>query len=528
VTTNNVPNKSPFAETLSALRSLGLSEEADAWQNRYDSAFTEAHVDILVIGEFNHGKSSLINMLVGEDVLRVGLTPTTQVETNIGFGAEHAHAVLHEMNGSKRTIELSELGENDSVGVARIDVLLNSDRFDRAARFVDTPGLNETHALRESLIRQLIERASLVLFVLDATQPATRQEMSLIESSVAVLQPHQGLIVVNKCDRLDEDELKEVGAYIEKTVSSLFDTDEIFYTSARKKNYEGNAALIDKINEIVAAQKSVVASVAQKRCLTAAFSRTAALLWFAHACADLSKTQLQSVIKAFSTARNDVRMEMRMDAVNRGEDELTHKIFKSLEKFESDFQNVIDREIEKVSINDVETYLDGFVHSEYRTWLLAQRTEIVALYAKTATEVLAGVVYLEDELRTLLVHQLERLTKCRYIDLLLSTALAKDACAPNDGFTIERLVRLPGIYKFRIDVAKKHAHELIADWAKQLNVALKKDVELQRNIFAQLTVLDNGALAALLCAVAKTMLQSAEQSPDLDDLDDKLMGEWNL
>ncbi len=522
------PKKCPFDQTLCALRALGLGDEADAWQARYESAISDAHVDILVIGEFNHGKSSLINMLVGEDVLRVGLTPTTQVETNIGFGAEHAHAVLYEMNGSKRTIELDQLGANDSVGVARIDVMLHSDRFDSAARFVDTPGLNEAHALRESLIRQLIDRASLVLFVLDATQPATRQEMSLIESSIAALQPHQGLIVVNKCDRLDEDEFKEVSCYIEKTVGSHFAPNEIFYTSARKKNYEGNAALIDKINEIVDVQKTIVTKIAQQRCLNAGFARTAALLWFANTCAAMTPSQLQSLIKALARVRNDVLMEARMDAVNRGDTTISQNVFQSIDAFEADFQKAIDREIEKVSINDVETYLDSFVHAEYRTWLLARRTEIATAYAMTAVDVLAGVVQLDASFCPILVHCFERHAKCRYIDRLLSTVLAKDACAPNDGFVIERLVRLPGVYKLRLDSSKKHAHECIADWASQLRSEIKKDFELQRNIFAQITVLNNGALAALLQATAKNILQCSGQSIDLDDLDEKLMGEWKL
>ena len=55
----------------------------------------EERFSIVVLGEFNHGKSTFINALLGEAILPVGITPTTAVLAHIKHGKKlQAHAVL--------------------------------------------------------------------------------------------------------------------------------------------------------------------------------------------------------------------------------------------------------------------------------------------------------------------------------------------------------------------------------------------------------------------------------------------------
>ena len=69
-------------------QSIGFSKLSRAWEYKYLSQRHNPLVRIAFIGEFNHGKSSLINGIIGQRVLPTGMTPTTQVDTIVRFGAE--------------------------------------------------------------------------------------------------------------------------------------------------------------------------------------------------------------------------------------------------------------------------------------------------------------------------------------------------------------------------------------------------------------------------------------------------------
>ena len=59
---------------------------------------------VVVLGEFNHGKSTFINALLGESVLPVGITPTTAVLTHIAHGARPAATLVFD-SGQRKNIE---------------------------------------------------------------------------------------------------------------------------------------------------------------------------------------------------------------------------------------------------------------------------------------------------------------------------------------------------------------------------------------------------------------------------------------
>src|SRR5205814_776937 len=65
---------------------------------------------VVVLGEFNHGKSTFINALLGAPVLPTGITPTTAVLSHVTHGAR-ATATLVGEDGTRKTIAGSALGD---------------------------------------------------------------------------------------------------------------------------------------------------------------------------------------------------------------------------------------------------------------------------------------------------------------------------------------------------------------------------------------------------------------------------------
>ena len=131
---------------------------------------------LVVVGEFNAGKSAFINALAGQRVLEEGVTPTTAQIHILKHGPAVATSVDEH---GLRTVS------------APVDLL-------RDVHIVDTPGTNAIIREHERLTTEFVPRADLVLFVTSADRPFTETERAFLESI-----RNWGkkiVIVVNKAD----------------------------------------------------------------------------------------------------------------------------------------------------------------------------------------------------------------------------------------------------------------------------------------------------------------------------------------
>ena len=113
---------------------------------------------LVIVGEFNSGKSAFINALVGRPVLREGVTPTTSEINLLRYG---------------RTNRPRPAAEGCASSAARAELL-------RHLHLVDTPGTNAIIREHEELTREFVPRADLVLFVTSADRPFTESERQFL------------------------------------------------------------------------------------------------------------------------------------------------------------------------------------------------------------------------------------------------------------------------------------------------------------------------------------------------------------
>ena len=166
---------------------------------------------LVVVGEFNAGKSAFINALVGAGVLTEGVTPTTAQIQVLRYGDTTASTV--EANGVR-------------VITAPVDLL-------RDLQIVDTPGTNAILREHERLTAEFVPRADLVLFVTSADRPFTETErlfMDAIRSWGKKI-----VIVVNKVDIFaTAAELDEVLRFVRSAASQLLGLEpDVLPVSAR-------------------------------------------------------------------------------------------------------------------------------------------------------------------------------------------------------------------------------------------------------------------------------------------------------
>lgn len=167
---------------------------------------------LVVAGEFNSGKSSFINALLGERVLPEGVTPTTDRINLIRYGPEiseqHLEAFLLE-----RTYPADLL---------------------REITIVDTPGTNAIIRRHEELTRDFIPRADLVLFVTSADRPFTESERGFLEQ---IRRWGKKIVfVVNKIDILaGPEERQQVLGFVRENAQALLgEAPRLFPVSARE------------------------------------------------------------------------------------------------------------------------------------------------------------------------------------------------------------------------------------------------------------------------------------------------------
>jgi small GTP-binding protein len=165
---------------------------------------------LVVVGEFNSGKSAFINALLGAEISEEGVTPTTSRITVLRHSPEPVQR--------ERRDGILEKGYPNA--------------FLREIAIVDTPGTNAIIRHHEKLSRGFVPRSDLVLFVTSAERPLTESERKYLE-----LIRDWGkkiVLIINKSDLLQEDgAAEEVRSFVEGGIrSALGLAPPIFFVSA--------------------------------------------------------------------------------------------------------------------------------------------------------------------------------------------------------------------------------------------------------------------------------------------------------
>lgn len=165
---------------------------------------------LVIVGEFNSGKSAFINALLGNRFLPEGVTPTTSQIHILRYGAEPGREVQEE-------------------GVLAVTYPAG---FLEEINIVDTPGTNAIIRSHEQLTQNFVPRSDLVIFVTSVDRPFTESERAFMEQ---IRQWGKKVVMIlNKIDLIDDQEVTHVVDYIRQNALTLLGfAPEILPVSAR-------------------------------------------------------------------------------------------------------------------------------------------------------------------------------------------------------------------------------------------------------------------------------------------------------
>jgi len=196
-----------LAEVALELGSAPVAEEARELAARV----AEGRFYVACIGQFKRGKSTLLNALVGHEVVPTGFIPVTAVPTVIRFG-DQLRARIRMRDGAWRDVDLPDLKEyvteernpGNQKGVDGAEVFVPSPLLSSGMCFVDTPGLGSVFTANTATTRAFIPHIDAALIVVGADPPIAGEELALVETVGRRVQDL--ILVINKADRTTDPE----------------------------------------------------------------------------------------------------------------------------------------------------------------------------------------------------------------------------------------------------------------------------------------------------------------------------------
>jgi GTP-binding protein EngB required for normal cell division len=216
----------------------------------------ENRFNLVILGAFKRGKSSLINALLGEALLPTAIIPLTSVVTILGYGERLAIEVLFR-DGRKRRISADELVDfitekgnpKNQKGVLEVEITYPSPYLQDGVRIIDTPGVGSVYSHNTDVAYNYLPQVDAAIFVVTVDPPLSAAEQEFLKDIREYV--HKLFFVLNKIDYVAAAERDEAMEFTTQVLKENLATDQvkIFPVSAKlalQGKHNGHPELLDQ------------------------------------------------------------------------------------------------------------------------------------------------------------------------------------------------------------------------------------------------------------------------------------------
>jgi ribosome biogenesis GTPase A len=363
----------------------------------------EDRFHLVVVGEFNHGKTTFVNALLGEPALPTGVTPTTAAIHHIRWAAQ-PEATVVSGTGERRSIPFAEArrfavgGDAPPGDVDYLEIGYPAPLLEERILLVDTPGVNDLSLQRADITYSYIPRADAVLFLLDAGQILKESERVFLNEKLLKGSRDKIVFVITKWDLLSPEEQTEALAYARTNLSTLVKAPVVFPVSSEAalsghREASGLPELVAHITRFLAEERGRIL-------LDNALGEGLGLGELLSKGVDARRRSIQmkteEIDRRIAALEKDLdgksgTIEQRRMAIREEVSGIKAAARKDLDRFVDDVCRQLPNVIDAARPSELKQYLPAFLEDAYREWAQDETKEIATQLEKLAEKTVALV-----------------------------------------------------------------------------------------------------------------------------------------
>lgn len=285
---NYEQRKFAIAEIIRSARAVNTNDNAlEADCRELLARIAEDRFNLMVVGRFSRGKSTLMNAILGGEHLPTGIVPLTSVITTVRYGSRK-QAVLNFSDSSlRREVPLSQLAEyvtqkgnpGNIKKIAYVEIQIPAEILRRGLFFVDSPGLGSPISENTETTERFLPSADAFVLVTSYESPLSEEEDRILQRLSRL--DRELFVVINKQDTVPMPDRADALSFVKDRIAtfSFREPPQIFSMSATRaleaKRSRNASGLIESgLQEFESALMSFLTERKAQSFLTSTFDRT--------------------------------------------------------------------------------------------------------------------------------------------------------------------------------------------------------------------------------------------------------------
>lgn len=207
--------------------SLNLNNTAKSVEDVIEKISNE-HFEVAIVGEFKRGKSTLINALLGQEVLPADVLPATATLNRVTYSKD-PYVVVEYKDGASERVDIDHLAdyvtklsyesEKKAETVKEATVYYDTDFCKNHVDIIDTPGLNDDEQMT-NVTMSILPEIDAAVFVISANSPFSQFEKEFLENKMLTSDLGRIIFAVNCFGTFSKEDEDRIVDTVEKRICS--------------------------------------------------------------------------------------------------------------------------------------------------------------------------------------------------------------------------------------------------------------------------------------------------------------------